>query len=258
MSGFFNGEFKVILRTERYDEAVRFYRDMLGLLVNYTWNVSCPSDHGVRFYTGPVSRLEVIETPGAHGTTAYAVNTDRYEECLARLEKIKQTGVFAEIAPCEGRTNASRVTDVLGNTIYLWKADEPVAPPYSTKKDKSLFGDKLCQILSVRDLEQSVAFYRRVLQENEQYLDPNTAIFKAGSGWICLKYSSNISANPAMMCLEADNVNACYRYVQNENIAVEEQLHDIWYGMRLFRLKDPDGHVLEIFSYSKKIRDIEP
>jgi catechol 2,3-dioxygenase-like lactoylglutathione lyase family enzyme len=64
-------EFRVVRRTEHFDAAARFYRDLLGWPVSKQWPTEGDNPRGIIVAWGDSARLEFLDAPGdpVHGVS---------------------------------------------------------------------------------------------------------------------------------------------------------------------------------------------
>ncbi len=115
-----------------------------------------------------------------------------------------------------------------------------------------------------RDYERTLAYYRDglalpIMDSWDRGPDDQGTVFGAASGLIeVLRLPRQQEPDTAWdyrapqgvwVVLETDDVDAWYRQVIEKGLAIKEHLTDQEWGHRSFRLVDPDG--IELFVFSK-------
>lgn len=122
----------------------------------------------------------------------------------------------------------------------------------------SLRGLDLSSSLTVRDLEASLAWYRDVLgfeatdrHEREGIL--RAVSMKAGNVRILLGQDDGAKGldrvkgeGCSMMIRVEDDIDALAQRIQEQGVTLDNPPFDVPWGMRAFRLRDPDGFRITI------------
>lgn len=108
---------------------------------------------------------------------------------------------------------------------------------------------RLIPMLPVRSMPVSVAFYQKLGFSTEQRRDEwHWAMLRFGECRLMLDQSINIHPDAPRMSvlyLYPDDITAYHAQVRSNGLDVPE-LEDSFYGMREFRIDDPDGNRLWI------------
>ncbi len=261
--GYFNEEFKIVLYVEDYQPALFFYREALGLLPNYTWNI-VPDDNGARFYLAG-AKLELVcnQAPAPQGRTHFMVQSTDVDKCFSIMSTFPDIAV---VQPPTDRPYGARsfvVQDPAGNLVEVMQYQEDVGAAKQDAEREDIFDKELTVLFYVKNLEKSRAFYEGLLGLEKLHdwdAGPTDSgvRYKAGRGYVELLTRKPPKAlGPGMVSLEADNVNICFSALKKKNAPVLHDIRDVFSGQRLFRLTDPDGNVVEIYSELEDIRDLK-
>lgn len=116
-------ELRILRRTDRFDDACRFWGDLLGWPVTREWPAGDGQGQGRIFGYGDVGRVELIETPGVPPVTGVSLSVEHpdvdglHAACLAR-------GVEVLSAPADQpwghHSMAVRDPSGLEVTFYQW------------------------------------------------------------------------------------------------------------------------------------------
>jgi catechol 2,3-dioxygenase-like lactoylglutathione lyase family enzyme len=244
-------DFRAVLFTENYDEELFFYRDALGLEPNYTWDVK-GLNRGTRFYFCG-AKLEIVSGPGpaAVGKSSVLAGSADVPGCYAAVKAAPGVKIISGPSDTgEGETFAFE--DPAGNVITV---NGRVGGSKIEWGRKTFFDAPFGAFVSAADPEKSRAFYSGLLGLKAE---TEGLRFAAGRGFIELKAGKALPGRGASVIgLEALNVNACCRSLKNQGIPFLADLRDVYYGARLFQIQDPDGNVIEIYSWLENIRDAE-
>ncbi len=105
---------------------------------------------------------------------------------------------------------------------------------------------ELIPLLRVRDLEQTIAFYRDLLGFELCRLEGDTASLKHGRVGLMFSTGDNLGAEPALsgtLYFYPDDVNALWQQVRHQ-VTIEWPLQDMDYGTREFGVRDCNGYIL--------------
>ncbi len=115
-----------------------------------------------------------------------------------------------------------------------------------------------------RDYEHTVGYYRDglelpIMDSWDRGPDDQGTVFRAASGLIeVLKLPRRQEPGTVWdyrapqgvwVAVETDDMDACYRQVLKQGLPIKEHLTDQEWGNRSFRLADPEG--IELFVFSK-------
>ncbi len=125
-------EFRIALTVEEFDQAVRFYRDALGLETRQSW---ADADGRGVILELPRATLEILDRPQAdaidrietgrvlEGNVRLAVQVDDLETATETLEKVGATLMNSSVRTPWGHHN-QRVTTPDGRQMTLFMPDE--------------------------------------------------------------------------------------------------------------------------------------
>lgn len=123
-----------------------------------------------------------------------------------------------------------------------------------------LFKDEFRAIFYVKDYEANVKFYGEGLELESNYSwndapdDRGIKYLIAGGFLEIIRREPPLPQGAASIMIEAENVSVCYHHLKKKNYLVfSEELSDRPYGIRCFRLLDPNGNDVVIFSYLDKL-----
>jgi catechol 2,3-dioxygenase-like lactoylglutathione lyase family enzyme len=239
-------ELKIILPAENYDEELFFYRDALGLEPYYTWDVKGLNRGTCFYFCG--AKLEIVSVPdsGVFGKSSVLAGSAGIDGCYAAVEA---AGSAQILSGPEGD----------GMFVFQDPAGHIITVKGSSKGGRIEWGRKshfdipLGVLVPVSDMEKSRSFYSELLGLKAENHAENPC-FAIGRSFLELTLSGQRVSN---LGLEAQNVNACFRELKERGISFLTDLRDLYYGVRLFRIRDPGGNVIEIYSWLENIRDAE-
>lgn len=125
-------EFRIALTVEKFEQAVRFYRDALGLEVRQSWDDR--DGRGVILEL-PSATLEILDRPQAEaidrieterivpGEVRLAVQVDDLEAATTALERVGATPMHASVHTPWGDHNR-RITTPDGRQMTLFEPGE--------------------------------------------------------------------------------------------------------------------------------------
>lgn len=116
-------------------------------------------------------------------------------------------------------------------------------------------------VLAVDDVERSAAFYRDIIGQRVVFEDHNAMLFDSGlelhRGDVLNRYAYGVERGPdgrwghdnCSVMFRSDDIDGDFERLS----AVAEVLHPVrmepW-GERLFRVLDPDGHIVEVAEFA--------
>lgn len=122
-----------------------------------------------------------------------------------------------------------------------------------------LFKDEFRAIFYVKDYEANIKFYGEGLELRSNYSwddgpDDRGIKYRIAGGFLeIIRREPPLSQGPASIMIEAEDVSACYHHLKGkDHLVFSEELADRPYGIRCFRLLDPNGNDVVIFSYLDK------
>ena len=120
------------------------------------------------------------------------------------------------------------------------------------------FKNEFRSVLYVDDFEASTKFYGEGLELRSNYSwddgpdDRGVKYLAAGGVIEVIRRDPPIAQGSTTLMLEAEDVNACYQAMKKKDwLIFLEDLADRPYGIRCFRLLDPNKNDIVIFSYLK-------
>lgn len=122
------------------------------------------------------------------------------------------------------------------------------------------YKNEVRSVLYIKELAKSKAFYEGVLGLEACYgwdegPEDCGVKYPAASGMIELcRREPPLPQGPATLMMQTVNVDECYATVRARGGNIIEPIADRPYGIRMFRMKDPDGNVVVLFSW---LRDLE-
>lgn len=263
---YFNGELKVIYYTDDFQNMRFFYRETLGLQPEYNWDVN-PDQYGIRFRMGN-GRIELVETSFKQrpliefGPGAFYINTANVDACFDLMRKMNSIKIADSLRNTVYGMRTFSVTDPYGNMAMVAQPLHAQDLPRTLLSKEDMFKGDFRALLYTRNLPAMKAFYGGKLLLGCAYEWDNTGDagckFDIGScGLELLSRKPSVPQGRIMLGLESQNVNACYNELRKTDTVILNDIHDTWYNMRLFRVADPDGNILEIYSYLENIRDLK-
>ncbi len=258
----FNKEFKVVLFVEDYDSAIFFYREAFGLLPNYTWFI-VPDENGTRFYLGD-GKLEVVRNPppAKQGASCFLVQSTDVDGCFSIMKTFPGITV---VEPPVDRPYGMRsflVRDPAGNAIEVMQRLADIGKNKGEATREEIIDSELAQLFFLPNVEECNEFYAGLLglpveDSWNEGPDDRGYRYRAGKGYIELLSRPPIQPfGPGMVALEADNVDRCYDELAAKGASFHTDIRDTYDGRRIFRLLDPAGNIVEIYSYLEDIRDL--
>jgi lactoylglutathione lyase len=131
-------EFRIALTVEEFDQAVRFYRDTLGLEMRQSWDD--PDGRGVILEL-PCATLEILDRPQADaidrietgrvipGNVRLAVQVDDLETATAALEQVGAEPMHASVRTPWGHHNQRITTpDRRQMTLFMPESSRSEVP----------------------------------------------------------------------------------------------------------------------------------
>ena len=122
------------------------------------------------------------------------------------------------------------------------------------------FKNEFRSVLYVDDFEASTKFYGEGLELRSNYSwddgpdDRGVKYLAAGGVIEVIRRDPPIAQGSTTLMLEAEDVNACYQAMKKKDwLIFLEDLADRPYGIRCFRLLDPNKNDIVIFSYLKDL-----
>lgn len=116
-------------------------------------------------------------------------------------------------------------------------------------------------VFYVKDYEACVKFYGEGLELKSNYSwddgpDDRGVKYLAGGGTIeVIRRDPPLEQGPGTIMIEAEDVDACFAALKKKDwMHFTENLADRPYGIRIFRLVDPNGNDVVIFSYLKDLQ----
>ncbi|MDP4108604.1 MAG: VOC family protein [Bacillota bacterium] len=123
------------------------------------------------------------------------------------------------------------------------------------------FKDEYRTIFYVEDYEANVNFYGNILELESNYSwndapdDRGIKYLAAGGVVEIVRREPPMPQGLGSIMIEAKNVNECYEAISKKpGVVFTEHLADRPYGVRVFRLLDPNGNDVIIFSYLKDLK----
>ncbi|MGI6235246.1 MAG: VOC family protein [Christensenellales bacterium] len=123
------------------------------------------------------------------------------------------------------------------------------------------FKNEFRAIFYVKDYDKNVRFYGQGLELESNYSwddgpEDKGIKYLAGNGVIeIVRRNPPMEQGKGSVMIEAKNVNECYEALRSKQwLNFTEHLADRPYGVRVFRLLDPNGNDVIIFSYIKDIK----
>ena len=124
------------------------------------------------------------------------------------------------------------------------------------------FKNEFRSVLYVDDFEASTKFYGEGLELRSNYSwddgpdDRGVKYLAAGGVIEVIRRDPPIAQGSTTLMLEAEDVNACYQAMKKKDwLIFLEDLADRPYGIRCFRLLDPNKNDIVIFSYLKDLEE---
>lgn len=124
------------------------------------------------------------------------------------------------------------------------------------------FKNEFRSVLYVDDFEASTKFYGEGLKLRSNYSwddgpdDRGVKYLAAGGVIEVIRRDPPIAQGSTTLMLEAEDVNACYQAMKKKDwLIFLEDLADRPYGIRCFRLLDPNKNDIVIFSYLKDLEE---
>ena len=124
------------------------------------------------------------------------------------------------------------------------------------------FKQEFRSVLYVKDFEASTRFYGEGLELPSKYSwddgpdDRGVKYLAAGGVIEVIRRDPPIEQGSTTIMLEAEDVNVCYQAVKEKGwLTFLEELADRPYGIRCFRLLDPNKNDVVIFSYLKDLEE---
>ena len=124
------------------------------------------------------------------------------------------------------------------------------------------FKNEFRSVLYVDDFEASTKFYGEGLELRSNYSwddgpdDRGVKYLAAGGVIEVIRRDPPIAQGSTTLMLEAEDVNACYQAMKKKDwLIFLEDLADRPYGIRCFRLLDPNKNDIVIFSYLKDMEE---
>jgi predicted enzyme related to lactoylglutathione lyase len=203
-------------------------------------------DRGTRFYFGG-AKLVIISVPDYAVSEKSSVIADSADiaGCYAAVKAAGSAVILSELKSSEGVRYFS-FRDPSGHTMTVQESSGDAKIQWGRK---SFFDTVTVALVPAADMEQSRIFYSELLG-----LKAEGSRFTAGRGFLELTAPGKIVST---LGLEAFNVNDCYRKLKERKIAFLADLRDNYYGTRLFKIQDPAGNKIEIYSWLENIRDAE-
>lgn len=123
------------------------------------------------------------------------------------------------------------------------------------------FKEEYRSVLYVKDYDANVQFYGQGLELQSNYSwddgpdDRGIKYLAAGGVIEIVRRDPPLEQGAVTIMIEALDINACYAAMkQKPYLHFIEDLADRPYGIRVFRLLDPNGNDVVIFSYLKDIQ----
>lgn len=123
------------------------------------------------------------------------------------------------------------------------------------------FKEEYRSVLYVKDYDANVQFYGQGLELQSNYSwddgpdDRGIKYLAAGGTIEIVRRDPPLEQGAVTIMIEALDVNACYAAMkQKPYLHFIEELADRPYGIRVFRLLDPNGNDVVIFSYLKDLQ----
>lgn len=123
------------------------------------------------------------------------------------------------------------------------------------------FKEEYRSVLYVKDYDANVQFYGQGLELQSNYSwddgpdDRGIKYLAAGGTIEIVRRDPPLEQGAVTIMIEALDINACYDAMkQKPYLHFIEDLADRPYGIRVFRLLDPNGNDVVIFSYLKDIQ----
>ncbi len=257
--GLFHNSYKVVIYVDDYDVVRAFYRESLGLDPEFNWDIY-PGEYGICMRLGG-GLLEVRKNttaqpaPAGLGAGVFSVGSANLSACRAALAKVSGAAPGPLAASAQGLP-CFALQDPTGNRMEVTGTDAGVAGAVLPKKD--WFCGGLCHTLLARDMAASRQFYREALRQPPAWdKGADGCGFAIGQHHVVLVNAQAPGApGPSMLALQANHVDLCRREVERTGIPLLQAPRDTVTGKRYFRVQDPAGNVLEVYSALEDIRDL--
>lgn len=247
----FNGELKVVFNVWDYNTALHYYREVIGLLPNYTWFIN-DTTCGTRFYMGN-GKMEIVKRVAVETVGALRAQCRDVDQCFARLNRYPGNVTISALVDQDNERSFT-ILDPCGNLLNIYEPLPAIHDGTPLKKEE-LFEKAFCGLIYTRNLSEMVTFYRDVIglvQRDEK----SETCFAIGKNEIrLLSGDLVIPSGKGMLAFEATNVDRVYKRFIGVGVHIFQDLHDTFYGVRKFCTQDPDGNMVEIYSNLLNIRD---
>ncbi|MFQ5613510.1 MAG: VOC family protein [Anaerolineae bacterium] len=123
----------------------------------------------------------------------------------------------------------------------------------------------LVPVLSVKSVEEALAYYTEVLgfEEGFRFPGPDGTVIHAYATWRDIEFMFGLAADasPAScrgvdFYIQADaDIDAYYEQLKGKNVTIVEDLRDQFWGDRTFSIEDLNGYRL---TFAKTVRQVTP
>ena len=264
-NGYFTKEVRTVLHVRDLERSAAFYRDTLELPVVYSWDTA-PNDRGMKLHAAS-GMIEILNRAPVlpQGPTTIMLEADNVDDCYQRLMKKENLRVFEHIADRPYGIRMFQLVDPDENVIVIfsWTRDvlayrhgwQPTVPGLFRGEYRAV------AYVDVKNYEQCLSFYRDILRLPACYTwdygpGDRGHKFVVGNGGATLEVLCRKDPMPQgaqTLMFEAEDVDACYHailQIAGDMVQVLEAPADRPYGIRVFRLLDPNGNDVVIFQYS--------
>ena len=260
---YFNKEVRTVLYVKDLNKSRIFYRDILELPVIYTWDDG-PQDQGLHFQAASgiieiLNRAPVLD----QGPTTIMLEADNVDNCYQRLMQKNSIQVFEHLADRPYGIRMFQLVDPDGNVIVIfsWIRDVLEYRQSWSPRVKGFFRGEYRAVayVDLENYEECLFFYRDILGLHACYTwdygrNDRGYKFVIGTGGSTLEVLCRKDPMPQgaqTLMFEATDVDACYSSIMHKArdvVCVLEPPSDRSYGIRAFRLMDPNKNDIVIFS----------
>lgn len=263
---YFNTEVRTVLHVRDLDRSLAFYQGALELPAVYAWDEG-ERDRGCKLKAaGGMIELLNREPELEQGPTTIMLEADNVDDCYRRLMQKDGVAVFEHLADRPYGIRMFQLIDPDQNVvvIFSWTRDVLEYQKGWTPAAEGFFRGEYRAVayVGVDNYEECLAFYRDILRLRACYTwdygrGDRGHKFVIGRGDATLEVLCRKDPMPQgaeTLMLEADDVDGCYASIVQKaggRVTVLEPPADRPYGIRVFRLMDPNRNNIVIFSYLK-------
>lgn len=262
MGDLFRRNVRTVLYVKDLERSAAFYQDLLEMPVLYSWDDGA-ADRGIHFQAAS-GCIEILnrQPPLEQGPTTIMLEADNVDDCYRQIIEKGTARFFEHIADRPYGIRMFQLIDPDENVIVIfsWTRDVMEYRLGWTPRVKGFFLGEYRAVAYVEqdNYEACLTFYRDILRMQACYTwdygpGDRGHKFVIGKGLCTLEVLCRKDPMPQgaqTLMLEAEDVDVCFASIMRKagpDLTVLEAPTDRPYGIRVFRLLDPDQNDIVIY-----------